>query len=67
MIGLLNKPLSIRHSGWKETQNGPSGNSLSPLRAQNKDIGAASQMLLTGVISAMQAITLWAEATFLLC
>ena len=38
--------LPIRIIGnWKRI----SGNSLSPLRAQNKDIGAASQTLLAGV------------------
>ena len=36
MIGLFKRPLSI------------SGNSLSPLGAQNGDLGAASQTLLTG-------------------
>ena len=49
MIGLLKKAivnLPIRMKGnWKRT----SGNSLSPLGAQNKDIGAASQMLLIEV------------------
>ena len=39
MIFLLKKPLLKRTSG----------NSLSPLGAQNKDISAASQKLLTGL------------------
>ena len=39
----LKKPLLILQSSWREIQNA-SGNSLSP---QNKDIGVASQTLLT--------------------
>ena len=36
----------------KENSRRPSGNSLSPPGAQNKDFGAASQTLLTGVFDA---------------
>ena len=50
MIGLLKMPLSICQSGWKEkNMKRISRNLLSPLGAQNKDIGRASQTLLTGV------------------
>ena len=48
MIGLLQNPLSICWSGWREIQC-ISGNSSSPWAAQNKDSGAASQTLLTAV------------------
>ena len=47
MICLLKKPLWICQSGWKEIRKHSSGNSLSPLGAQNKDLGAALQALLT--------------------
>ena len=43
MIGLLKKPLSV------DLQIRMKGNSLNPLVAQNKDLGAASQTLLTAV------------------
>ena len=45
MIGLLKMPLSSCQSNTKR----PSGNLLSPLTAQNKDLGAASQTLPTKV------------------
>ena len=48
MIGLLKMPFSICQSGWKEIRN-TSDNSLNPLGAQNNDLGAASQTLLTKV------------------
>ena len=46
MIGLLKLPVKMKRNS-KRT----SGNSLSPLdmRAQNKDLGAACQTVLTGV------------------
>ena len=47
MICLLKKPLWIFQSGWKEIRKHTSGNSMSPLGAQNKDLGAALQALLT--------------------
>ena len=47
MICLLKKPLWICQSGWKEIRKHSSGNSLSPLGDQNKDLGAALQALLT--------------------
>ena len=40
MIGLLKKPLSIYQSGLTTNPKRISGNSLIPLGAQNKDIGA---------------------------
>ena len=36
-------------SAWKESSKRISGNSFGPLGAQNKNIGAASQTLLTEV------------------
>ena len=50
MIGLLKVSLSICQSRWKEIWNWrTSGSSLSPLRGKNKDIGTASQTLVTEV------------------
>ena len=47
---LFKKPLSICQSGWRKIRNPLQfGNSLSPLRTQNKDLGAALQTLLTEV------------------
>ena len=43
MIDLLKKPLSVN------LQIRMKGNSLNPLVAENKDLGAASQTLLTAV------------------
>ena len=43
MIGLLKKPLSV------DLQIKMKGDSLNPLVAQNKDLGAASQTLITEV------------------
>ena len=45
MIGLLKMPLLICQSGCRHI----SGNSLKQLEAQNKDVVAALQALLTGV------------------
>ena len=47
MIDLLKRPLSICQVKGKFKRI--SSNSLSPLGAQNNDLGAASQTLLTGV------------------
>ena len=51
MIDLLKMPSSIFQSKWRESRNAlrTSGNSLSPLGAQQKDACAASQTLLTGI------------------
>ena len=50
IISLLKKPLSICQSDWMvKNSKRISGNSLNPLEAQNKDISAASQTLLTRV------------------
>ena len=43
--GLSEKPLSIYQPGWKEIRKALP----SPWEAQNKDLGAASQALLTAV------------------
>ena len=49
MIGLLKKNIVNLSIRLKENSKHISGNSLSPLGAQNKDFGAASQTLLTRV------------------
>ena len=47
MIGQFKMLLKICH--WRENSKRISGNSLSPLGGENKDIRAASQKLPTGV------------------
>ena len=49
--GPVKKPLSICQSGWKEIWNALLV--ICPLEAQNKDIGAASQILQTEVKSCL--------------
>ena len=55
MTDMLTKPSSICQSVLQGTSKPTSGNSLSPLRAQNKDIGAASQTLLIEVKLRLEA------------
>ena len=47
MIGQFKMLLKICH--WRENSKRISGNSLSPLGGENKDISAAAQKLLTGL------------------
>ena len=54
MIGPLKEPLSIRQSGWKEIRNVLPVIRCVSWAAQNKDMGAAPQTLLTGVKWRMQ-------------
>ena len=49
MIDLLKEPLSILPIRLKGNSKRISGDSLSPLGAQNNDIGSALQTLLTEV------------------
>ena len=49
MIGLLKMALSISQSGWKEIRNALPVIRWVRREAQNKDLGATSQTLLTGV------------------
>ena len=57
-INLLKKPLWICQSGWKEIGKRTFSKLLSLFRVQNKDLGVASQVLLSKfqyIMSAMQA------------
>ena len=49
MISLLKNAMSKYNIRLKGNSKRTSGNSLNPLGAQNKDIEAASQTLLTGI------------------
>ena len=49
LVGLLKKPLSNFLIRLKRNSKSTSSNLLSPQRAQNKDVGAASQTLLTSI------------------
>ena len=64
MTDMLTKPLSICQSVLQGTSKRTSGNSLSLLGAQNKDIGAASQTLLIEVKLRLEADNLLSSMAF---